>query len=205
MKSVTHGPDPARRRTPTDEVEAALTAAAHRLLAAEGPAALTVRRVATEAGVAPMGVYNRFGSKEGLVDALFRAGFEELGDDIDRIADGPFVEMTVRGMQSYRAFALANPARYSIMFDRPIPGCDPSEASHLVAATTFGKLIAKVRHAMDAGVVRDGDATEIAQMLWAAAHGAVSLELRDIGFVEDRAANFAQMIEALLNGLIAAR
>lgn len=205
MKPVTQDPGPTRRRTPTDEVEAALTAAAHRLLAAEGPAALTVRRVATEAGVAPMGVYNRFGGKEGLVDELFRTGFEQLGADIDRISEGPFVEMMVTGMLAYRAFALANPARYSLMFDRPIPGCDPSEASQLTAGATFGKLVAKVQLGIDAGVVRDSDATGIAQMLWAAAHGAVSLELREIGFVEDRAANFAQMIDALVRGLLAAR
>ena len=35
-----------------DETSEALLAAAHRLLAGEGPDALTVRRIATEAGIA---------------------------------------------------------------------------------------------------------------------------------------------------------
>ena len=61
------------RRTPSTKIEDRLVAAAFHLLEAEGPEALSVRRVAAEAGVAPMGVYNHFeGGKNGVVDAIFR-------------------------------------------------------------------------------------------------------------------------------------
>src|ERR687893_273816 len=50
------------QRTPSRDLEAALVDAAERVLVRDGLRGLTVRAVATEAGVAPMGVYNRFGS-----------------------------------------------------------------------------------------------------------------------------------------------
>src|SRR5919107_2916599 len=65
-------------RTPSRAVEQALVDAAERVLVRDGLAGVTVRAVATEAGVAPMGVYNRFGSKDGLVAAVLARGFESL-------------------------------------------------------------------------------------------------------------------------------
>ena len=73
-------PPPARRRrrAPTTTREA-LLAAAHDLLATEGPAALTVRRIAAAAGMSTMNVYSRFGGKDGVLDELFIDGFRRLG------------------------------------------------------------------------------------------------------------------------------
>ncbi|MCK5752270.1 MAG: TetR/AcrR family transcriptional regulator, partial [Mycobacterium sp.] len=51
------------RRTPAADVRDALIAAGHHVLATQGVKALTVRTVATEAGVAPMGVYNHLDGK----------------------------------------------------------------------------------------------------------------------------------------------
>ncbi len=55
-----------RSRTPLAAVERELVTAAETVLVRDGPGALTVRAVAAEAGIAPMGVYNRFGGKDGL-------------------------------------------------------------------------------------------------------------------------------------------
>ena len=59
-------------------MEDGLLAAAEQILTEEGPSAITVRKVAACAGVAPMGVYNRFDGKHGLLEALFVRGFAEL-------------------------------------------------------------------------------------------------------------------------------
>src|SRR6201994_254245 len=77
--SPARGTAPARRaRTPSADVERELLAAAETVLVREGPGGLTVRAVAAEAGIAPMGVYNRLGGKDGLVDALLIKGFDRL-------------------------------------------------------------------------------------------------------------------------------
>ena len=59
-----------RSRTPSVEVERELLAAALVILVRDGLGGLTVRAVAAEAGIAPMGLYSRLGGKDGLVDAL---------------------------------------------------------------------------------------------------------------------------------------
>src|ERR1017187_9683849 len=70
---------PGRRpRTPSAEIERELVSAAEAVLVRDGPGAVTVRAVAAEAGIAPMGVYNRLGGKDGLVDALLIWGFDRL-------------------------------------------------------------------------------------------------------------------------------
>ncbi|MGZ4674264.1 MAG: TetR/AcrR family transcriptional regulator, partial [Ilumatobacteraceae bacterium] len=61
-----------------DPVGSTLLKAASDLLATEGPAALTVRRIATAAGVSTMNVYSRFGGKDGVVEHLFVEGFHRL-------------------------------------------------------------------------------------------------------------------------------
>src|SRR5882724_2043572 len=67
-----------RGRTPSADVERELLTAAEAVLVRDGPGGLTVRAVAAEAGIAPMGVYNRLGGKDGLVDALLIRGFDRL-------------------------------------------------------------------------------------------------------------------------------
>jgi len=66
-------------RTPSVDVHGLLLTAADAVLRREGLAGVTVRGVAAEAGVAPGGVYSRFGGKDGLIDALLIRGFDDLG------------------------------------------------------------------------------------------------------------------------------
>src|ERR1700691_4928732 len=101
------GAAPGRRnRTPSADVQRELVAAAEAVLVRDGPGALTVRAGAAEAGIAPMGVYSRFGGKEGLVDALLIIGFDRLRAAIE--SDGERVTLDrfrACGLR-YRAFAL---------------------------------------------------------------------------------------------------
>src|SRR5512146_317989 len=81
---------PARRgRTPSADVERELLAAAEAVLVRDGPGGLTVRAVAAEAGIAPMGVYNRLGGKDGLVDALLIKGFDRLRESLEAAMAAP--------------------------------------------------------------------------------------------------------------------
>src|ERR1700685_2438388 len=67
-----------RSRTPSANVERELVSAAEAVQVHDGPGGVTVRAVAAQAGIAPMGVYNRLGGKDGLVDALLIRGFDML-------------------------------------------------------------------------------------------------------------------------------
>jgi hypothetical protein len=41
---------------------------------------------------------------------------------------------------------------------------------------------------------------EVAQAIWSAVHGAVSLELVGIGFTSDRVRTYASMMDAIIDG-----
>ena len=183
-------------------MEAALLASAAEILETEGPDGLSVRRIAAAADVAPMGVYNHFESKFGIVEALFIQGFERLGEALAAIADiqDPY-EALREGGRRYRALALAHPMVYQVMFLRAVPGFEPSDHALEVAARAFDSLVAAVQRAMAAGVIADASPTETAQLIWASIHGWVSLELLGIGFVEDQDAGFDRVCTSLLRGL----
>jgi AcrR family transcriptional regulator len=166
-------------RSRVDDTRAALLAAAHDLLATEGPTALTVRRIAAAAGVSTMNVYSRFGGKDGVLDELFVDGFRRLTAKMEASPSGgdPMADLRQCGA-CYRQFALDNPTYYSLMFDRVVPDFEPSDAAVTTALGSLGELAARVQRAMDAGALRPDDAFTVASALWACEHGLVSLELR---------------------------
>lgn len=157
-------------RTPATEVRAALVAAGRRLLERDGPSGVTVRAVAAEAGVAPMGVYNHFDGKAGLLDALVTDGFTEFMRMIGATDADAVARLTTSGRR-YREFALANPRLYALMFS-------PEQcADDDVAAASFETLAEIVRYGQAAGTIRPGDPELLAAEIWACVHGAVALEL----------------------------
>jgi AcrR family transcriptional regulator len=185
-------------------MEAALLEAAADLLDTEGPDALSVRRIAAAAGVAPMGVYNHFASKFGIVDALFIQGFQRLTEALDASAELPDPYEALRDCgRRYRDLALAHPMVYQIMFLRPIPGFDASPRAIEIAVAAFDSLVAAVRRGMRAGVITDGDADETARLIWASIHGWMALELMGIGGGDEteQARGFERVCTTMLSGL----
>jgi AcrR family transcriptional regulator len=183
-------------------MEAGLLDAASELLEREGPDALSIRRIAAGAGVAPMGVYNHFASKSGIIEALFIQGFIRLGEAMKTLAalTDPR-EALLEGGRRYRALALAHPMAYQLMFLRAVPGFEPSDHAKEVAAEAFEGLVAAVARAMDAGVIAGESAPVLAQIIWASIHGYVALELSGIGFIEDQDAGATLLCATVLEGL----
>jgi AcrR family transcriptional regulator len=167
---------------PLDPVGSTLLRAASDLLAAEGPGALTVRRIASEAGVSTMNVYSRFGGKDGVVEHLFVEGFTRLAEGMRAVVatEDPIADMTSCGL-SYRQFAIDNPTLYSVMFDRVVADFQPSVDAQSIAGSTLELLAARIERAMSAGLLRPADRLRTAALVWATCHGVVSLELKEVG------------------------
>lgn len=160
-----------------DGTRAALSRAAHDLLATEGPGALTVRRLAARAGVSTMNVYSRFGGKDGVLDELFTAGFTRLTEAVAAVpeTDDPLVDLRGAG-RAYLHFARTSPTYYSLMFDRVVPDYVPGESARAVAEATFVQLVGLIRRAMTLGAITDGDPVTTAAGVWSHVHGLASLE-----------------------------
>ncbi len=161
----------------TDELAGHLIDQAGRLLAAEGPAALTTRRVAAEVATSTTAVYSLFGDKQGLLTAMYVEGFRRLGAAL-RAVEGsadPLADLLAVGV-AYRAAALASPYLYQLMFAQPVPGFQPDEDARAAADAAYQPLLAAVDRCLAAGVLR-GVPDQIATHLWGLVHGLVGLEL----------------------------
>lgn len=158
-------------------VRLALVEAAAKILAADGPNALTVRRLATEVGTSTMAVYTYFGGMTEVRRAVRREGFSRLAaslDDLDR-TDDPVADLAAGGAV-YVRHGLIHPHLYRAMFmDEPVeqnpaaPGTD-----------TFQRLTRAVRQCVDAGrfeAVEPMMSLGWAVQLWTMRHGFVSLAI----------------------------
>lgn len=194
---------PARRRTASAEVSAALLNAAEAVLDREGADGITIRAVAREAGVAPMSVYNRFGHKDGLLTALAMRTLDELTEAIET-PDGNGAEERFRqACHAYRDFAVGHPARYALIFASGTPLGDQTSAVAERGRSMFGVLTDLIRGLTAA--TPTADPTEAAQSIWGAIHGAVSIEQVGIGQTSNAAASFDNLLDLLIAGLSSGR
>src|SRR4029450_11065157 len=162
--------------------------------AGSGAGALTMRRSAAEAGCSTSVLYTMFGGKPGVAEGLWREGFDRLRQAMERVeADDPLGRLTALG-QAYRASAMANRAYYAVMFQRPIPGFEPSADAYAASLRPLRSLVDAIAGCIRAGVFRAADPSHVAGVLWAAAHGAVSLELAGYEGAADAEARFQDLL-----------
>lgn len=183
----------------TADLATRLVDEAGRILSTEGAAALSLRRLASATGTSTMAVYTLFGDKPGLLRAMYRAGFERLGETISTAgvgADDPLAALADLGY-AYRRAALANPHLYDLMFGRPVATFEPDPADKEVAEATFRPLVEAVQRCIDTGALVTADPERTAFYLWAVTHGMVSLELAG-QLPGDAAAREAAYTEALV-------
>ena len=96
------------------DLRAALLQAAGRALEKDGPDAISLRQLARRADVSHNAPYRHFPDRRALLDALADEGFALLAREL---LGKPWREQAV----AYVRFALANPERFRLMFNRPVP------------------------------------------------------------------------------------
>ncbi|GAA3444954.1 TetR/AcrR family transcriptional regulator [Planomonospora venezuelensis] len=164
-------------RAGQDELRGRLLDVASRLLVAVGPESLSMRRIASEAGCSTTVIYTMFGSKEGLAEALYLEGFERFRRRLDAVPRrrNALDHLTALG-PAYREAALAEPGYYSLMFEKTIPGFVPSERARTLARAALNIFDRVIADCISAGYLIPTQPRKIADALWAAAQGAISLE-----------------------------
>ena len=120
----------ARRRSAHD----AIIDAAWSLVGEEGLAGLTLRDLAHRAGITAPTVYAYFDSKNAIYDAMFGRAATEFAE---RMAE-PFDcdnprDVLVASASRFSEFCTSSPARYQLLFQRTIPGFEPSPESYAPA------------------------------------------------------------------------
>jgi AcrR family transcriptional regulator len=155
-----------------------LVEAAARVLAEEGPAALTSRRLAAEIGTSTMAVFSRFQNMAEIRLAVREEGFVRLNARLDALpaSDDPVADLVAAG-EVFFASGVANPHLYRAMFlDRP------AEDDNL-GAGTFERLVALVRRCMIVGRFPAGQESLVpvwAAQLWSMRHGMVTMTVAEL-------------------------
>ncbi len=170
-------------------IKETLLDAALAILRENGAAGLTVRNVTARAGCSTSAIYTHFGGKHGLVEAIYLEGFESFDRHVSDCLAGGVGEAG----RAYRAWALANPMHYLVMWGRAVPDFHPSEAASDRGYRSFQVLV-------DAFAANGAEhPVPAAYHAWATMHGYVMLELVGIGLatIEQRAAMYDHAIAAL--------
>ena len=129
------------------------------LLDTDGPEALQARKVAAQIGASTMAVYTHFGGMNGLLQEIVAAAFDRFGAALASAppTDDPMADFFAMG-HAYRAFALASPQRYRLMFGLAAPEVFRAPTEEMpVATATFDRLVAMVRRIIDTGRIRADD------------------------------------------------
>jgi len=195
-----------RRADPAVRVR--LLEGAARLLAEEGPSALTLRQVAAEAETSTMAVYTHFGSMPDLADAVVAEGFARLAALLAEVPRTDDAIADLAGLsRAYLLNARQNPHLYAVMFGAASLGkyrprtADERERGRY----TFDEIVETAGRAVKQGRLRPAKPVVIANQLWTAIHGYVML---DVGgyFGEDGVEHvLVPMVVSLLSGLGADR
>ncbi len=140
-----------------------VVAAAGSILEAEGPDALTMRRVADELGIRAPSIYKHLPDKAALCSALVEDAFAQLGAELHEAVDPADPTGSVASLlAAYRRIGLEHPNLYRLATVGPLSRDLLPDGLEEWAGTPFF-LVTGEPH--------------LAQALWAFAHGMVVLEI----------------------------
>lgn len=120
-----------RRAERREATRAEILEAAWALMREHGVAGLSLRDLGRKVGMRAQSLYSYFDSKDALYDALFGEGCRECFERIRKVerTGDPRADFRAR-CRVYVDFCLEDAARYQLLFQRTIPGFEPSPESY---------------------------------------------------------------------------
>jgi AcrR family transcriptional regulator len=120
-----------RRAERREATRGEILEAAKELMREEGVAGLSLRDLGQKVGMRAQSLYSYFDSKDAIYDALFGEGCRECLERLQRLEQTGDPRSDVRaGARAFVDFCLEDPARYQLLFQRTIPGFEPSLESY---------------------------------------------------------------------------
>jgi AcrR family transcriptional regulator len=139
-------------------------------LAVHGAAGLSLRAVARDLGVVSSAVYRYVASRDELLTLLVVDGYTDLGDAVDAALEPVRTEWHAERFRALgravRGWALAEPARYALLFGSPVPGYNaPAEQTTGPGTRVIGRLVEIIQTAFSAGALREPPTAVVPQPL----------------------------------------
>jgi AcrR family transcriptional regulator len=123
-----------RRDTRHQATRAEILDVAWRLVQTEGLAGLSMQDVARSMGMRAPSLYSYFASKSAIYDAMFAQGAREFLEQQGTVSlTGDALTDLRNGLHFFADFCTENTARYQLLFQRTIPGFEPSAESFAIA------------------------------------------------------------------------
>ena len=177
-------------RNPRQEI---LDAAAA-LLGEGGEAGLTIRRLALRSGYTSPAIYQEFGDKAGLLDAVLARAIETLAVRLDNLSPSANARATMRThFREIVRFGREHPTHYRLM-----EALQPEEIAPFPNAEAMQE---KIERPIVEVAESDDQAELIRQALWALLHGLIGLPTSrpDVAWCE----NLDDVaLDAMLSGLV---
>ncbi|HEU4393521.1 MAG TPA: TetR/AcrR family transcriptional regulator [Solirubrobacterales bacterium] len=184
-------------RVADQDVRDGLLEAGARLLAREGPAALTTRRLAAETGTSTMAVYTHFGGMDGLRQAVRAEGFTRLTGyfEIVETTDDPVSDLSAMGW-AYCFNAVANPQLYRAVFLEPPIG----EEDVALGRAAVQRPIDTIARCIEVGRFDPAEPESLAVQVWVAGHGMITGLLAHLLTLDEVIESFSAMGRNLFVG-----
>ncbi len=139
------------------ELTRAILDSAGRQLQDVGPAALSVRAVARDLGMASSAVYRYFPSRDALITALLVEAYDDLGAAVEAADAGAGRRTALAARWSavchaVHDWARAQPHRYALLYGSPVPGYAAPDDTVPSATRVTGAILAIFHDAQQAGL-----------------------------------------------------
>lgn len=150
---------------------------AREIVVAEGADAVSIRRIATAAGLTPMAIYRHFANREALLQRVADDCFAEIGARWAKRQRAPDLDGRVSELlDDHLDFALGQPRLYDFVFLEGRAGARRWPDDFRSGGSPSLNLVADaVRTGIDRGDLRDEDEWELALLFAAMLHGLVRL------------------------------
>lgn len=124
-----------RRAERREATRAEILDAAWELCRAEGLAGLSLRDLAQRVGMRAPSLYSYFDSKHAIYDAMFAQGCQDYLDRMDDVTfTGDTLPDLAAHLRDFVEFCTSDEVRYQLLFQRTIPGFEPSPESFAISA-----------------------------------------------------------------------
>ena len=173
---------------------AAVVRAAAALADAEGPAAVSLARVADELGVRTPSLYNHVAGLDGLRRELALLGLRELTAELEGAVAGTRGDAALVALaDAYRAFAHRRPGLYAATLRAAAGDAELAEVS--------AKLIELVLRALTGRGLADDDALHAVRGFRSVVHGFVALEAAGgFALALDRNESYQRLVRTFIDG-----
>jgi AcrR family transcriptional regulator len=169
-----------RRQRNREEVVNGILEAARVVMRQEGVAALNLQEVARLVGMRAPSLYTYFSNRTAIYDAVFRQGMRQYREGIAAVIDqhGATWDAIEAALEFSMQFAHDTPEVYQLLFQRPVPGYVPSDASMEEAGKLLELSYSTVQRMKDAGLLASGvTAVQFNNLFIALMHGLTALHM----------------------------